>query len=157
MLARNYLQINQVDKAIGSYERCIGVPSSSDNLYSFICALHLGYLYSQWLLPSERDFNKALTYFQLAEKIAPYDYNLFDVKLAEGQTWLQMDNYGNALVFFQNAAKLQPTCLECGLAVGDTLVALGRVAEARNQYQDVLRRFPGNQRAVTAIEKLEGR
>ena len=59
-------------------------------------------------------------------------------------------------MFFQAAVTLQPTCLECGLSLGDTLVALGRVTEARNQYRDVLRYFPEDQRAATALERLEG-
>jgi tetratricopeptide (TPR) repeat protein len=157
MLAWSYWQINRFDKALEAYDRCVGADSSSfPNRDAFVCSLYLGYAYSQWLPPNDRDFNKALAYFQHAEKIAPYDINLFEVKLAEGQTWLQLDNSEKALMFFQDAVRLQPTCLECGLAVGDTLVALGRVAEARNQYRDILRRFPGNQRAVTALEKLEG-
>lgn len=153
MLAWSYLQVNQFEKAFVSYDRCIGVGSSA-NRDAFVCSSHMGYIYSQWLPPNDRDYHKALTYFQHAEKLAPSDINLSDVKLAEGQIWLQLGNLERALLFFQDAVRLQPNCLECGLAVGDTLVSGGRVIEAWNQYQRVLRRFPEDQRAAIALEKL---
>lgn len=153
--AWSYLQLNQIEKAFAAYSRCVGSNHTLDR-DAFVCALHLGYAYSQWLPPNDRDLNKALAYYQQAEKIAPYDVNLFEVKLAEGQTWLQLGNPEKALMLFQAAVTLQPTCLECGLSLGDTLVALGRVTEGRNQYRDVLRYFPEDQRAVTALERLEG-
>lgn len=155
ILAWSYWQMNQFAKALASYDRCI----DANHLYSreaYFCAVHLGSAYSQWLSQEERDYDKALAYYQRAEEIAPYNVNIFEVKLGEGRIWSQIGDYETALLFFQDAVRLQPNCLECGLALGDALVALGHTSDAQNQYQVVLQRFPEDQRAAIALEKLEG-
>lgn len=155
MLAWSYWQMNEFAKSLMSYNQCVNANNLS-NREAYFCAVHLGAAYSQWLPENERDFNKAVLYYQHAEKIAPHNINLFEVKLGEGRIWFQVGNFEKAFLLFQEAARLSPSCLECGLALGDTLTALGRVAEAREQYQNVLYRFPEDQRAMTALEKLEG-
>jgi predicted Zn-dependent protease len=63
----------------------------------------------------------------------------------------------DALAHFAEAVRLKPDMLQARLNLGIALLKQGRQAEAIDQFNEVLRRDPGNQVALKNLQQLHQR
>jgi hypothetical protein len=83
-LAWSSWQLNQFDQAIAAYQSCVAEEPAT-NHDRFVCALHLGYIYSTWLPEARRDLKKAQSYYQQAEQLAANEAERTEVAGALGR------------------------------------------------------------------------
>ena len=81
-LAWSQWQLNRFDDAIATYRRCVVLKQQQRD--AFGCAMNLGYIYSAWLPPAGRNYEKSRLFFSLAETLIYDETSRDQVRAALG-------------------------------------------------------------------------
>ncbi len=141
-LGTAYMAMKDYDRAIDVFRRI-----TSDLLYAtpHYPLANIGMAYYH-----KRQYVDAISYFEQALKIDP-GFSVAVKGLA--RTYAAMGQPQRAVVLLEDKVKLRPQAADLWFELGDRYAEQGRMDQAANAYQTVIRLVPGTDMAKAAEEK----
>lgn len=141
-LGTAYMAMKDYDRAIDAFRQI-----TSDLLYAtpHYPLANIGMAYYH-----KRQYTDAIPYFENALKIDPG----FSVAVKGlSRTYAAMGQLQRAMALLEDKVKLRPQAADLWFELGDRYLEQGRVEQAANAYQTVVRLVPGTDMARLAEEK----